>query len=41
MHSNLVSDLMLPFYEISDLEVGAIVGVLVVLLAIVGSSLTR
>jgi phospho-N-acetylmuramoyl-pentapeptide-transferase len=37
IHSNLVSDLMLPFYKY-PVEVGAIVGVLVVLLAIVGSS---
>jgi phospho-N-acetylmuramoyl-pentapeptide-transferase len=37
IHSNLVSDLMLPFYKY-PIEVGAIVGVLVVLLAIVGSS---
>jgi len=37
MHSNLVSDLMLPFWQISY-EVGVVVGVLVVLLAIVGSS---
>jgi phospho-N-acetylmuramoyl-pentapeptide-transferase len=37
MHSNLVSDLMLPFYKY-PVEVGAIVGVLVVLLVIVGSS---
>jgi phospho-N-acetylmuramoyl-pentapeptide-transferase len=37
IHSNLVSDLMLPFYKF-PIEVGAIVGVLVVLLAIVGSS---
>jgi phospho-N-acetylmuramoyl-pentapeptide-transferase len=36
-HSNLVSVLMLPFYK-HPIEVGAIVGVLVVLLAIVGSS---
>jgi phospho-N-acetylmuramoyl-pentapeptide-transferase len=36
-HSNLVSDLMLPFYKY-PLEAGAIVGVIVVLLAIVGSS---
>jgi phospho-N-acetylmuramoyl-pentapeptide-transferase len=36
-HSNLVSDLMLPFYKY-PIEVGAIVGVLIVLLAIVGSS---
>jgi phospho-N-acetylmuramoyl-pentapeptide-transferase len=35
--SNLVSDLMLPFYKF-PIEMGAIVGVLVVLLAIVGSS---
>ncbi len=37
MHSNLVSDLMLPFCKY-PFEVGAVVGVLVVLLAIVGSS---
>jgi len=37
IHSNLVSDLMLPFYKY-PIEVGAVVGVLVVLLAIVGSS---
>jgi phospho-N-acetylmuramoyl-pentapeptide-transferase len=37
MHSNLVSDLMLPFFKY-PYEVGAIVGVLIVLLAIVGSS---
>jgi phospho-N-acetylmuramoyl-pentapeptide-transferase len=37
MHSNLVSDLMLPFSKY-PYEVGAIVGVLIVLLAIVGSS---
>jgi phospho-N-acetylmuramoyl-pentapeptide-transferase len=37
IHSNLVSDLMLPFYKF-PIAVGAIVGVLVVLLAIVGSS---
>ncbi|HEY5346016.1 MAG TPA: phospho-N-acetylmuramoyl-pentapeptide-transferase [Verrucomicrobiae bacterium] len=37
IHSNLVSDLMLPLYKF-PIEVGAIVGVLVVLLAIVGSS---
>jgi len=37
IHSNLVSDLMLPFYKY-PIKVGAIVGVLVVLLAIVGSS---
>ena len=37
IHANLVSDLMLPFYKY-PIEVGAIVGVLVVLLAIVGSS---
>ena len=37
MHSNLVSDLMLPFCKY-PYEVGAIVGVLIVLLAIVGSS---
>jgi phospho-N-acetylmuramoyl-pentapeptide-transferase len=36
-HCNLVSDLMLPFCKY-PYEVGAIVGVLVVLLAIVGSS---
>ena len=36
-HSNLVSDLMLPFCKY-PYEVGAIVGVLIVLLAIVGSS---
>ncbi|MDD5141134.1 MAG: phospho-N-acetylmuramoyl-pentapeptide-transferase [Verrucomicrobiales bacterium] len=37
MHSNLVSDLMLPFCKY-PYEVGAIMGVLIVLLAIVGSS---
>ena len=37
MHSNLVSDMMLPFCKY-PYEVGAIVGVLIVLLAIVGSS---
>jgi phospho-N-acetylmuramoyl-pentapeptide-transferase len=37
MHSNLVSDTMLPFSKY-PYEVGAIVGVLIVLLAIVGSS---
>ena len=37
IHSNLVSDLILPFYKY-PIEAGAIVGVLVVLLAIVGSS---
>ncbi len=37
IHSNLVSDLMLPFCKY-PYEVGAIVGVLIVLLAIVGSS---
>jgi phospho-N-acetylmuramoyl-pentapeptide-transferase len=37
IHSNLVSDLMLPFYKY-PIKAGAIVGVLVVLLAIVGSS---
>ena len=37
MHSNLVSDLMLPFCKY-PYEVGAIVGVLIVLLTIVGSS---
>jgi phospho-N-acetylmuramoyl-pentapeptide-transferase len=37
IHSNLVSDLMLPFFKF-PIEVGAIVGVIVVLLAIVGSS---
>jgi phospho-N-acetylmuramoyl-pentapeptide-transferase len=37
MHSNLVSDLVLPFCKY-PYEVGAIVGVLIVLLAIVGSS---
>jgi phospho-N-acetylmuramoyl-pentapeptide-transferase len=36
-HSNLVSILMLPFYK-HPVEVGAIIGVLLVLLAIVGSS---
>jgi len=36
-NSNLVSDLMLPFYKY-PIEVGATIGVLVVLLAIVGSS---
>jgi len=37
LHSNLVSNLMLPFYKY-PLHVGAIVGVIVVTLAIVGSS---
>jgi phospho-N-acetylmuramoyl-pentapeptide-transferase len=37
IHSNLVSDLMLPFCKF-PIAAGAIVGVLVVLLAIVGSS---
>jgi phospho-N-acetylmuramoyl-pentapeptide-transferase len=37
MHSNLVSDVLLPFCKY-PYEVGAIVGVLIVLLAIVGSS---
>ena len=37
MHSNLVSDLMLPFCKY-PYEVGVVVGVLIVLLAIVGSS---
>ena len=37
MHSNLVSDLMLPFCKY-PYEIGAIIGVLIVLLAIVGSS---
>jgi phospho-N-acetylmuramoyl-pentapeptide-transferase len=37
IHSNLVTGLMLPFYKY-PVEVGAIAGVLVVLLAIVGSS---
>jgi phospho-N-acetylmuramoyl-pentapeptide-transferase len=37
MHNNLVSDLMLPFCKY-PYEVGAVVGVLIVLLAIVGSS---
>jgi phospho-N-acetylmuramoyl-pentapeptide-transferase len=37
IHSNLVTDLMLPFYKY-PIPVGAIGGVLVVLLAIVGSS---
>ena len=37
IHSNLVTDLMLPFYKY-PIQVGAIGGVLVVLLAIVGSS---
>jgi phospho-N-acetylmuramoyl-pentapeptide-transferase len=37
IRSNLVSVLMLPFYKF-PVEVGAVVGVLVVLLAIVGSS---
>ncbi len=36
-HSNLVSTLMLPFYKY-PLHVGAVVGVVVVVLAIVGSS---
>jgi phospho-N-acetylmuramoyl-pentapeptide-transferase len=36
-HSNLVSILMLPFYKY-PLDVGAVAGVLVVILAIVGSS---
>jgi len=37
IHSNLVSAMMLPFYKF-PIEVGAIIGVVVVLLAIVGSS---
>ena len=37
MHSNLVTDLMLPFCKY-PYEVGAIIGVLIVLLAVVGSS---
>jgi phospho-N-acetylmuramoyl-pentapeptide-transferase len=37
MHNNLVTDLMLPFCKY-PYEVGALVGVLIVLLAIVGSS---
>ncbi len=37
IHSNLVSDLMLPFYKY-PIHVGVVIGVLVVLLAIVGSS---
>jgi phospho-N-acetylmuramoyl-pentapeptide-transferase len=37
VHSNLVSDLMLPFYKY-PIHVGVVIGVLVVLLAIVGSS---
>jgi phospho-N-acetylmuramoyl-pentapeptide-transferase len=37
MHCNLVSDLMLPFCKY-PYEVGVVVGVLIVLLAIVGSS---
>ncbi len=37
LHNNLVSDLMLPFYKY-PLHVGAVVGVLIVLLSIVGSS---
>jgi phospho-N-acetylmuramoyl-pentapeptide-transferase len=37
IHSNLVTDLMLPFYKY-PIPIGAIGGVLVVLLAIVGSS---
>src|SRR5271170_3676022 len=37
MHSNLVSDVLLPFCKY-PYEVGAMVGVLIVLLAIVGSS---
>jgi phospho-N-acetylmuramoyl-pentapeptide-transferase len=37
VHSNLVSDLMLPFYKY-PIHVGVAIGVLVVLLAIVGSS---
>jgi len=36
-HSNLVSDLMLPFFKY-PIHVGAIVGVVIVVLAIVGSS---
>ena len=36
-HSNLVSSLMLPFYKY-PLHVGAVVGVVIVMLAIVGSS---
>jgi len=37
LHSNLVSDLMLPFFKY-PIHVGAVVGILVVLLALVGSS---
>ena len=37
IHSNLVSDLMLPFYKY-PIHVGAVVGVVIVALAIVGSS---
>src|SRR5665213_1864887 len=37
MHSNLVSQLMLPFYKY-PIGVGGIIGLLIVLLAIVGSS---
>jgi phospho-N-acetylmuramoyl-pentapeptide-transferase len=37
LHSNLVSDLMLPFYKY-PIHAGAAVGILVVMLAIVGSS---
>jgi phospho-N-acetylmuramoyl-pentapeptide-transferase len=37
IHGNLVSDLMLPFYKY-PIHVGVVIGVLVVLLAIVGSS---
>jgi phospho-N-acetylmuramoyl-pentapeptide-transferase len=37
VHSNLVSDLMLPFYKY-PIHVGVVIGVLIVLLAIVGSS---
>jgi phospho-N-acetylmuramoyl-pentapeptide-transferase len=37
VHSNLVSDLMLPFYKY-PIHVGVVIGILVVLLAIVGSS---
>src|ERR1700733_2360382 len=37
IHSNLVSDIMLPFYKY-PIRAGAIIGLIVVLLAIVGSS---
>ena len=37
LHSNLVSELMLPFYKF-PIHAGAVVGILVVMLAIVGSS---